>query len=200
MPRPSEFVREDVMESAMILFWEKGYQATSMSDLSRAMDLRPGSIYGAFGSKHELLMELIEFYVEKVAEKVQATFAEAPSEREGFRRMFHSMIGDMVCDEKPRGCLLINLLIELSTIDEKAAARLRSHLDQKRKFFEAILVVARQKGTLKNQNSDHDLALFLMGTVYSIRVMGKARAPRCELEIFCDQALEHVFGPENPVE
>jgi AcrR family transcriptional regulator len=62
--RPREFDRGAALEAAMVLFWRKGFAATSMNDLCDAMDVRSPSLYAAFGSKEALYLEAIQHYVE----------------------------------------------------------------------------------------------------------------------------------------
>ncbi len=62
MARPRQFDEEKVIESLMNVFWEKGYQATSMQDLVAASGLLKGSLYGAFGDKHAMYLAALKHY------------------------------------------------------------------------------------------------------------------------------------------
>ena len=62
MARPREFDVDDALDRAMNVFWAKGYEATSMSDLMAAMDLSKSSLYDTFGSKHELFLSALQRY------------------------------------------------------------------------------------------------------------------------------------------
>ncbi len=76
MARPREFDLNQVLEKAMDVFWKQGYHATSISDLTEAMGLLRGSVYAAFGDKHQLFLAALERYMEKglrVLEKIAAT-------------------------------------------------------------------------------------------------------------------------------
>ena len=61
--RPREFDRNAALEAAMVLFWRKGFSATSMTDLCEAMGVSSPSLYAAFGSKEALYLEALEHYV-----------------------------------------------------------------------------------------------------------------------------------------
>src|SRR6202044_797387 len=71
--RPREFDREAALHAAMLVFWRKGFAATSMNDLCDAMDIRSPSLYAAFGSKEALYLEAMEHYVHTVGPTIWAT-------------------------------------------------------------------------------------------------------------------------------
>ena len=66
--RPINFDRDAALEAAMLLFWERGYEGTSMADLTQAMGLNPSSIYAAFGDKYALFQLAVKRYMEKRAQ------------------------------------------------------------------------------------------------------------------------------------
>ena len=84
--RPREFDREAALAAAMLLFWRKGFAATSMNDLCDAMGIRSPSLYAAFGSKETLYLEAIEHYVKTVGPTIWDKLA-ATSARDGVEKM-----------------------------------------------------------------------------------------------------------------
>jgi AcrR family transcriptional regulator len=66
--RPISLDRDAALENAMLLFWERGYEGTSMADLTKAMGLNPSSIYAAFGDKHALFSLAVKRYMETRAQ------------------------------------------------------------------------------------------------------------------------------------
>jgi AcrR family transcriptional regulator len=85
--RPREFDRGAVLEAAMVLFWRKGFAATSMIDLCDAMDVRSPSLYAAFGSKEALYLEAIQHYVEIFGPPVWDGLAEGATARAGVENL-----------------------------------------------------------------------------------------------------------------
>ncbi|MEM6530436.1 MAG: TetR/AcrR family transcriptional regulator, partial [Chloroflexota bacterium] len=121
MPRPKSFNREKVVQQAMNVFWEHGYEATSISDLTEATSLKPGSLYNTFGSKHELYLESLDFYEKHVGSSLFAVLDEPVSGLEAIRQLFSQLIESSRVD--PRGCFMHNAIMERSTCDEDVEQR-----------------------------------------------------------------------------
>lgn len=193
MGRKAEFDREQVIEQATDVFWTKGYHASSMTDLKAAMGLQPGSIYAAFGGKEELLLACLEQYSNVNKTRFEQLSETSPTQRDAFFKIYEFMIDQMKSSEKSRGCLIINTLLELVTHDCSGGNAARDYLDRNRNFFETMLQKAIDSGELQPNRPTSELASFLIGTVFSLRVMGKTGAERSVLESIRDQALEQVF-------
>jgi AcrR family transcriptional regulator len=117
--RPREFDRGAALEAAMVLFWRKGFAATSMNDLCDAMDVRSPSLYAAFGSKEALYLEAIQHYVEIFGPPVWDGLAEGATARAGVENLLLAATESLpeshvtpggcmaalaaVCDEWPAG-------------------------------------------------------------------------------------------------
>ena len=104
--RPREFDRQAALEAAMLLFWRKGFAATSMSDLCEVMGVRPPSLYAAFGSKEALYVEAVEHYVRIQGPKVWGRLAEGASARASVENLL--MAGTEILPKSratPAGCM-----------------------------------------------------------------------------------------------
>ena len=85
--RPRGFDRDAALQAAMLLFWRKGFAATSMNDLCDAMGVRSPSLYAAFGSKEALYLEVMERYVETHGPPIWAGLAEGATARAGIENL-----------------------------------------------------------------------------------------------------------------
>jgi TetR/AcrR family transcriptional repressor of nem operon len=131
MARPREFDEEQVLDAAMQLFWLKGYEATSLADLTSSMGLNKGSFYQAFGSKHELFLRTIRRYLDLNLKEIFALFADVDSAKEGVRRFLASYIGQFHRGQAvPRGCLAVNTVAELAPHDPDVAEILDRHFNR----------------------------------------------------------------------
>ena len=107
MGRPREFEIDDAIEKAKGLFWRKGYEATSLSDLTKAIGITPPSFYFAFGSKEGLFKKVIERYFSEVSAIAEAAFRK-PTPRAVAAHFLHGY-GDVLTDPlHAPGCLAMN--------------------------------------------------------------------------------------------
>src|SRR5580700_5386218 len=104
--RPREFDREAALQAAMLLFWRKGFAATSMNDLCDAMDIRSPSLYAAFGSKETLYLEAIQHYVGIFGPPVWDGLAEGATARAGVENLLLAATESLPESHvKPAGCM-----------------------------------------------------------------------------------------------
>ena len=107
--RPRSFCEQAALEAAMRVFWEKGYEGTSLTDLTEAMGINRPSLYSAFGDKEALFRRTMERYAEGPAVYLQAALEE-PTARAVAKALFYgavNLLGDM---RNPRGCLSVAVL------------------------------------------------------------------------------------------
>jgi AcrR family transcriptional regulator len=103
--RPLSFDRDDVLEKAMLAFWESGYETTSIADLTAAMGVTAPSLYAAFGNKQQLFLEAVRRYAGDHAALEQA-MSQAPTARQAVTDMLRGAAVLYTGDATPRGCLL----------------------------------------------------------------------------------------------
>ncbi|MFI9493879.1 MULTISPECIES: TetR/AcrR family transcriptional regulator [Streptomyces] len=104
--RPRVFDMKAALEAAMLLFWEQGYEATSLTQLREATGLSSASLYGAFGSKEGLFEKAVEHYIAGPGSVTDVVADEAESPREAVARLLHGSITMQTDTSHPRGCLV----------------------------------------------------------------------------------------------
>ena len=105
--RPRSFDRGRALERAMHLFWRRGYEATSVSDLTRVMGINPPSLYAAFGDKESLYLEALGRYQERRAESMAKWFEEEPTAKAAVRRLLTEAARELARSGAPRGSMLV---------------------------------------------------------------------------------------------
>jgi len=174
----------------MQVFWSRGYEGTSLTDLTRSMELSKSSLYDTFGSKHDLFLEVIDYYRENVSSQIRSIISiDAPA-----RQVIANVLGravDRILDPVgKRGCLLNNTAVELGPNDAEAAARCSAGLATIEETFHRLLTRAQARGEIGSDKDIPALARFFTSTINSIMVMGKADPDRARLEDIARTALE----------
>ena len=126
--RPREFHREEALERAMLVFWQHGYEATSMGDLTAAMGLSASSLYAAFGDKEALYNAAIEQYMATRGSYPVGILQEAPDARAALERLFAAAARELTRTDQPAGCMVALAMMHCSA----AAAPLRESMRARR--------------------------------------------------------------------
>lgn len=105
--RPRSFDREAALERAMLLFWRRGFEATSISDLTAEMGITPPSLYAAFGDKERLFLEAVQRYLDQSSGCSDAIFAEEATARGAVDRLLRSAAETLTRADRPSGCMVV---------------------------------------------------------------------------------------------
>ncbi len=189
MPRRKQFDPQEALQRAMELFWEKGYEATSVQDLLDGMGINRFSLYDTFQGKRELFEAAMSRYMEEQVEPQLREMREGPDGYGSLRRYFDTLVTRATGPAGWWGCLMVNTAVELAPMDRNAAKRVREFMEILEEAFYRALVRARKAGEMKSVVPASLLARFLAGTVLSLQVMARTRAPVKTLRRQVDLAL-----------
>lgn len=123
--RPRSFDRETALEKAILAFWEHGYEATSVSDLTQVMGIGAPSLYAAFGDKRSLFDEVVREYGERYGSFGDRAFAEEPTVRAGVERMLREAAAEYTEPGRPHGCLIVHAATNCTTSEVEESLRER---------------------------------------------------------------------------
>lgn len=173
--RQRSFDRDHVLNQAMLLFWERGFEATSMADLSTAMGLKPPSIYAAFGNKEALFETCAEYYAQNIAAYAPRALAEEATTTQAVRRLLCNAIETFCADETPKGCLLVSGATNCSKAGAGAGAQ--DVLVGYRSATEA-LIADRIKRGIGDGDMPSDTDVDLLAKYISVLIQGLATQSR----------------------
>ncbi|HET6743217.1 MAG TPA: helix-turn-helix domain-containing protein [Kribbella sp.] len=105
--RPRTFDPDVALRQALDVFWERGYEGTSLSDLAAAMGIRSASIYASFGSKEDLFRQVMTLYGATAGEPPRRALREHTSAREAIHAMLRATADQITHPEHPHYCMLI---------------------------------------------------------------------------------------------
>jgi AcrR family transcriptional regulator len=103
--RPRGFDRDAALAAAMEVFWEKGFESASISDLTEAMGINPPSLYAAFGDKEQLFLAAMESYNKSRGD--QCPYSDEPTARGAVERLLTYMARELTEGSHPRGCMMM---------------------------------------------------------------------------------------------
>ena len=178
--RPLSFDRDAALHKAMLLFWEHGYEATSLNDLTSALGVTPSSIYSAFGDKKGLFFDAVGLYLSGPV-TLETMLAQAPSARAAVQTMLEGAAIAFTGAATPSGCLLASAALSCS----ESAADVRQTLGAIRQGMEAQLrdriVLGIERKELPAQADADALAGMTMAVVQGMSTAARDGAPREKL-------------------
>lgn len=194
--RPREFDKQNALRKAMLLFWEHGYEGTSMSMLVNALGIASARIYAAFGSKQQLFEEAVALY-----ESAEGGFAdrtlELPDIRQALAQMLDAAVSTYTRPDEPRGCLVVSAASGVAPENAGILAWLSGHRRQRTESIIARLHKARADGQLPADADVQALGHFYATFLHGISVQARDGVPAVALRSACECALK-VLPERDP--
>jgi AcrR family transcriptional regulator len=186
--RPREFDTDEALDAALKVFWRKGYEGASLSDLTEAMGINRPSLYAAFGDKEKLFRTVIARYVDGPAACV-LTALDEPTARAVAEAILRKTV-DLVTDRRnPRGCLLVQAALACGegaeTIRQELAARRAAGETAIRDRFQR----AQREGDLPAEVNPADLASYVVTVMRGMSVQAAGGATPTQLRRVAKMAL-----------
>ena len=169
MGRSATYDRDAVLKAAMELFWARGYHTTSLKDLEGALDMRPGSIYSAFGSKEALFRAALDRYASAGRAALEDTMARAASPLAGLAAHVR-MLGGAACKPAPsRACMLVKTLLETPDDDPGLRQSVEDMMRDTEAAFAQAFRAARDAGEIAPDADPDHLAARLQAAIFGLR-------------------------------
>ncbi|MCI3933381.1 TetR/AcrR family transcriptional regulator [Streptomyces sp. AN091965] len=187
--RPRGFDRETALRRAMEVFWEHGYEATSMTDLTSAMGIASPSLYAAFGSKERLFQEAVELYSTTEGSAMARAFAEVPTARGAVEAVLRENARLYTVPGRPAGCMIVLAATNCSP----ANAPVRDHLATWRRSGAEMMAERLRRGVEEGElpaaTDTEAVAAFYTTVVQGMSVQARDGASRATLDKTVDRAM-----------
>jgi TetR/AcrR family transcriptional repressor of nem operon len=177
MARPKEFDPDEALERATEVFWRRGYEATSIEDLTTSMGINRGSLYDTFGGKQELFLACMDRYCHGVAASRLSMLDRPGPALEAIRTFIQTMLELGLSYPERKGCLIANTVMELAPRQKEVGSRVAKAMGDFEEAFFRTLSRAEKQGELRNGKDPRSLARFLTTMMQGVIVMMKAGMP-----------------------
>ncbi|MGQ7874616.1 TetR/AcrR family transcriptional regulator [Bacillus sp. 1A] len=182
MARLREFDEEKALDAAMQLFWEKGYAATSLSDLTAKMEIQKPSLYSAFGDKEGLFEAALRRYTNLHAANIRTKLQNEQSVKEAIRTFFENIVEEEYKKAFSKGCFCINTMVELAPHNEKFEVLTREHQMYLAVVFQELITKGIRSGELQSDLNAKALAQTLVTSLIGLTVLMKSRPERSVID------------------
>ncbi|MFF0080462.1 TetR/AcrR family transcriptional regulator [Streptomyces canus] len=185
--RPRSFDRATALEKAILAFWEHGYEATSVSDLTRVMGIGAPSLYAAFGDKRSLFEEVVQEYGARYGSFGDRALAEEPTVRAAMERMLREAAVEYTAPGRPHGCLVIHAATNCSSpeVEESLRGRRNANIAA----FESRIRAGIAAGELSADTDATALARHVGAVIQGMSQQARDGASREELEAVAEIAM-----------
>ncbi len=189
MPWEKNFDVDEVIGKAMEVFWRKGYERTSLTDLIDATGVKRQSLYNAIGDKRQIFVRALLQYDANHRRATLASLESKGEPLESIRELFQHTVDESLSDEECRGCLLVNTAVDLQSQSEEVQLLVREALLDFRRFFERMIEHGKVRGEIAKSVDSHTTAAGLLAMFMGIQVMARGAVQADTLEHLSAQAL-----------
>lgn len=191
--RPRKEDPETALTAAMMLFWQKGFKRTTLSDLENATGLVKPSLYHAFGNKMEIFAKALEHYVNTVGRPISIeTLRDDIPVDEGIKN-FLTTVADRTYDTStPEGCMTVNTIVESSDSAPELKKLSRKFSEERFNYFRGYIERLKSNELLPETLEVDDLASFLEAQFISISVLYKSGIDRENVQRSIDTAIKSL--------
>lgn len=186
--RPREFDIDEALASALQIFWRKGYEGASLTDLTEAMGITRPSLYAAFGNKEALFRKALDLYErEKLAYVSEAL--QAPTSRQVAERLLRGALAMLTSECEPRGCLRVISSVTCGTEAESVRADLIARRASSHVAICERMERAKEEGDLSPDSHVEALCNYLVAILQGMSVQAASGATKPQLEALVETSI-----------
>ncbi|WP_193222248.1 TetR/AcrR family transcriptional regulator [Alkalilimnicola sp. S0819] len=190
--RPRAFDTERALQAATNVFWQLGYEASSLQTLLRQTGLSKSSFYQAFGSKQGLFARCLDDYTRSSAGELKWRLAEAASARDFLEQTFLGVAATAGDPQGQRGCLLLNAASEFGQLDPAVSRLVDQGMKRMLGVFRAAVERAQAEGSVDPAEDPEALADYLVAGMSGLRTLIKSGVDRARAQTLARHLLRNL--------
>jgi AcrR family transcriptional regulator len=191
MVKTAKFDRQQVVDKAKDLYWQKGFHATSMRNLQDVIDMRPGSIYATFGSKEGLFKEALQHYKNSGLATLAKCRENSDSPIAALKLFMRKLIVDTQKGAPNSICMLAKTVAELTDQNQELLDLAIAAMNEIEKAFEALVIEAQSMGEVDSAKDSARLASHVQIQISGLRTYAKTHPGAQNLNSMIDEVFAH---------
>lgn len=202
MPRMMQYDRETALERAVTLFWERGYAGASMKQMESALDMRPGSLYAAFGSKDGLFSEALNLYLRGMFSELKAHLHPDSSIIDGLKDYLRYLASSYAQDTRPpaRACMLVKALLELNDAQTPLHAQINDIFMLIESELAVLLEAACLRGETRKDLDCRRVARLLQAQIIGLRSFAQRQVSAEQIGMLAEDMADLLDYQTRPAE
>ncbi|KAA0700272.1 TetR/AcrR family transcriptional regulator [Neorhizobium sp. P12A] len=188
--RPREFDMDAALDQALRVFSERGYHATSISELTEAMGLTSGSVYKAFKDKRGVFLAAFDRYRSVRLGVLRNDVSKAETGRDGLFAMLHVYANASHGVEGRRGCLVVNSATDMALFDEEAARRVAAAFETDERVMVDLIKLGQSDGSIRAEVDAEAVSRTLLCLMKGMRIVGKTDRSHAEMKAVAETAMK----------
>ncbi len=191
MARKKEYDKEEVLDQATILFWEKGFKATSIGDIVKATGLNKYSMYEEFKNKEGLFKAALSNYTDKLQKENIAHLTKEPLGLKNIENFLLNRVNYATCDDF-KGCLVVNSLVEKESLNSDIFSNIQLLLNGYEEQVIECLESAKKNKEIAESKDSKTIAKLVVNFSSGVLVNGKLGQKREEYIAMLDFFMDSI--------
>jgi TetR/AcrR family transcriptional repressor of nem operon len=174
MSRTKQFKEEEILDKAISLFWDKGFNGASAQDLVDNLGISRSSIYDTFSDKRTLFIKALLQYRKKAGDELKEVLADSKDVKETIRAIFQQAVLETLQASENKGCFMVNTTTELAIHDNEIAKIVNDNRNEIQHFFFEAIQRGQKNGTISKDKDALALSRFIFNSYSGIRVSARS--------------------------
>ncbi len=174
MARTKVFDEDEVLNKAMDLFWEKGYNGTSAQDLVDQLGISRSSLYDTYGDKYQLFKEALLQYRKRLAGRMIEMIDQSTDAEKTMKDIFQYVVSSSLQKKLSKGCFMVNSAIELAPHNSEVANIINANNEDIENAFFRLIKKGQEAGQFSKDQTARALARFVFNSISGLRVASKS--------------------------
>lgn len=189
MARAKNFDENEVLDKAVDIFRRRGYKTTTPEELVTHLGISRSSLYNTYGDKHSLFIRSLQRYQEQTSKALNDLANGNDDAMTAIRKIFNFTVDNCLEDAMPKGCFLVNSIVEFGPDDKETVAIVKESMDTNRSTLLRIIKKGQKEGSISTVAKPGALADYLVNCLSGISVSTKGGADRAACETIIKNSL-----------